>query len=110
MDNEDVVKIRKLNDLLRCQGIGGRTLITSGVQCLEEDETQGLLKVVTEFTDFSSYNDPYFEHDCATVTYLDQTYVWKIDYYDKSLNFGSPDPSNSNITERVLTIMRADEY
>ncbi|MHC2283307.1 hypothetical protein ACVME8_009950 [Bradyrhizobium diazoefficiens] len=31
-------------------------------------------------------------------------------YYDKSLSFHSPNPANAAVTERVITIMRADEY
>lgn len=35
---------------------------------------------------------------------------WKIDYYDLSLEFHSPDPADPSVTPRVLTTMRVDEY
>jgi len=36
--------------------------------------------------------------------------MFKIDYYDKDLNFHSPDPADPTVTERIITIMLADEY
>jgi hypothetical protein len=36
--------------------------------------------------------------------------IWKIDYFNAQWRFSSPDPSNPEVTRRVLTIMRADEY
>jgi hypothetical protein len=35
---------------------------------------------------------------------------FKIDYFDKSLRVHSPNPADPAVTERVITIMRADEY
>ena len=110
MDQDKVERIRKLNDMLRRQHIGGRVLITSGVQGLDQDRIEQLLQEVTRYDRFSSYNDPWGEHDCAVLEFEGQKYLWKIDYYDKSLSFGSPDPSDPAVTERVLTVMRSDEY
>jgi hypothetical protein len=36
--------------------------------------------------------------------------LWKIDYYDRSRRYHSPDPADPKLTVRVLTVMRADEY
>jgi hypothetical protein len=36
--------------------------------------------------------------------------VWKIEYYDRELKSGSPDPADESVTTRVLTVMLAEEY
>jgi len=33
-----------------------------------------------------------------------------IDYYDRELSMHSPDPADPSITQRVITIMLAEEY
>ena len=39
-----------------------------------------------------------------------QLIFFKIDYFAKALNAHSPDPSDPSVTERVITIMLAEEY
>ena len=46
----------------------------------------------------------------AYIKFQNDIYFWKIDYYDINFLYHSPDPSNTSITDRVLTIMHADEY
>ncbi|HEX3871384.1 MAG TPA: DUF3768 domain-containing protein [Pirellulales bacterium] len=36
--------------------------------------------------------------------------LFKIDYYDRDMEFGSEDPADPQKTTRVMTILRADEY
>jgi hypothetical protein len=37
-------------------------------------------------------------------------FFWKIEYYDKKLEYGSDDPSDLEKTTRVLTLMLAEDY
>ena len=61
-------RIRELNDQLRCKGIGGRVLITCGIEALGPDGARDVLTAVARFNDFSEDNDRWGEHDCAVLT------------------------------------------
>lgn len=69
-----------------------------------------LLREIASVKDFTPDNDPYGEHDFGSVEYDGQTFLWKIDYYDKDLEGLSPNPEDPDQTVRVMTIMLASEY
>ncbi len=102
--------IRRLNDNLRRTGEGGRVVLTVGVTSLPATAVGDIVASVAKFDLFNADNDPYGEHDCATLEVGEHRVIWKIDYYDRALMFGSEDPANALVTTRVLTIMLADEY
>lgn len=102
--------IRVLNDNFRSTFIGGRVVLTSGVSELPIDVKAKALLVVKTFKDFTKDNDPHGEHDFGRFEVTGNTFFWKIDYYDVDCCHGSEDPSDPEVTTRVLTIMLADEY
>ena len=104
------MEICDLNDAFRQTGIGGRVMLSHGASLLEPDQIQELNRQVQCYEDFSEENDPYGEHDFGVFNIFGHKFFWKIDYYDKELRYGSEDPLNPDITERVLTIMLASEY
>ncbi len=87
-----------------------RWLLTSGVLALGEDAVAAVVDGIRAFSAFTKDNDPYGEHDFGSVTVGGQNVFWKIDYYDRDLSGGSPDPADEAVTCRVLTIMLASEY
>jgi hypothetical protein len=107
---ERVARIRALNDRLRTTGRGGMTVITNGVAALGLERVREVFDAVASFTDFSSDNDPWGEHDCTVLTVGTTSVIWKIDNYDRTRRYRSPDPADPKVTVRVLTIMTADEY
>lgn len=103
-------RIRDLNDALRRGMEGGQWLITPGVVGLGPGAMAETIKAVQAFDEFSVENDPHNEHDFGSVQVMDETLFWKIDYLDNDRVYGSPDPSNPDLTERILTVMLASEY
>ena len=110
MKNEKVARIRALNDQLRRAGVGGIIMQTSGVHDLGEEVVRRIAQAVMKFDDFTASNDPYQEHDFGAVEVDNHRVFWKIDYYGNDMQSGSPDPADSSLTKRVLTIMLASEY
>ena len=104
-------RIRELNDLFREHGLGtGSIMITSGVQALGEASVVEVLAAVHHFTAFTPDNDPHQEHDFGAIDMAGEKVFFKIDYYDLTLEAGSPDPADDAVTHRVLTVILAHEY
>jgi Protein of unknown function (DUF3768) len=61
-------RIRELNDQLRCKSVGGRVVITRGIEALGSHAAAKVLAAVAGFDDFTEDNDPWGEHDCAVLT------------------------------------------
>lgn len=102
--------VRQLNDDFRGSFRGGRVVVTRGVAALGPEPTKSVLGMVRGFRAFTRENDPYGEHDFGAVMLQRQRVLWKIDYYDQTLEYASPDPADPHVTTRVLTIMPASEY
>lgn len=102
--------VKTLNDNFRQTFTGGRVMLTTGINAKSQDDIAKILSKVRQFNHFTKANDPYNEHDFGSFDYKGEKIFWKIDYYDKNYQYLSENPSNPNITNRVLTIMLADEY
>ena len=103
-------RIRALNDDLRQHLIGGGTVITPGIAALGQEAIDRIVKTIAVYDAFCHANDPYGEHDFGSFEAEGEKIFFKIDYYDKALAAHSPDPADPSVTERVITIMLAEEY
>ena len=103
-------RIRALNDDLRQHLIGGGAVITPGIAALGQEAVERIVQAIAVFDDFCHANDPYGEHDFGAFETEGETIFFKIDYFDRTLSHHSPDPADPAVTERVITIMLADEY
>ncbi len=103
--------IAKLNDLARkAMGVACRLVQTEGISALPSAEQSAIREKVETFNDFSPDNDPHGERDFGAFQHEGKRIFWKIDYYDRSLSWGSENPADPRQTVRVLTIMLASEY
>ena len=103
-------RIAQLNDQLRKTGIGGRIVVTRGVQELPGFCAQRLLTQLASYDAFDVDNDPHRERDFGGLECCGAELLWKIGYYDPRMMWGSANPADPLVTVRVLTILLATEY
>jgi len=103
-------KIAELNDTFRHFLTGGKIVITQGIQALTKDQQIAVLRGVTNFSAFTEDNDSYQEHDFGSFDIDGIKIFFKIDCYDLTLTYHSPDATDPKQTRRVLTIMKSEEY
>jgi hypothetical protein len=102
--------IARLNDTLRLSGLGGRILVTRGVQTLPGFNTMTLVEALRSYDSFDADNDPHGERDFGDLELWGAELFWKIDYYDRALVWASPDPADPAVTIRILTVLLVTEY
>jgi Protein of unknown function (DUF3768) len=108
--SDDKERIRALNDDLRQRLLGGTAVMTLGIAALGQEAVGRLVRAIASFDNFCSENDPFDEHDLGALDFEGARVMFKIDYFDKDLRFHSPDPADAAVTERIITIMLAEEY
>jgi hypothetical protein len=103
-------QIQALNDQLRQSLSQGTAVMTTGIAALGAEAVARIVKTITVYDDFCNANDPHQEHDFGAFEADGKTIFFKIDYYDKNRACHSPDATDRSVTERVITIMLAEEY
>jgi hypothetical protein len=124
---EQAARIARLNDLARrAMGVACTLVATVGFRSLSDPDQSRVRELIETFDAFTEDNEPHGERDFGCVYQLgdgrwtterprvradeSERVFWKLDYYDRELQFASEDAANAAITRRVLTIMLADEY
>ena len=109
MDSK-TARIRALNDELRQNFTQGLAVMTPGIAALGAEAVARIVKTIAVFDDFCHANDPHEEHDFGSFEADGHMIYFKIDYFDETLTYHSPDAADPSITKRVITIMLAEEY
>jgi Protein of unknown function (DUF3768) len=124
---EQAARIARLNDLARhAMGVVCTVAATVGFRSLSDADQSRVRELIETFDAFTEDNDPHGERDFGCIYQLGdgcwtterprvrederERVFWKLDYYDRELQFASEDAANPAITRRVLTIMLSDEY
>jgi Protein of unknown function (DUF3768) len=124
---EQTARIARLNDLARsAMGVACTAVATVGFRSLSASDQSCVRELIETYDAFDEDNDPHGERDFGCVYQLGdrrwttecprlpdderERVFWKLDCYDRDLQFGSEDAANPAVTRRVLTIMLADEY
>ena len=102
--------IARLNDKLRTTCCGGHIMVTRGVSTLDGFSAAELVAGLRKYDGFDIDNDPHGERDFGDLILCGEDLLWKIDAYDTSMKYGSPDPADERVTTRVMTVMLASEY
>ena len=124
---EQTARIARLNDLARrAMGVACTAVATAGFRSLSDNDQSKVRELIETFDAFTEDNDPHGERDFGCIYQLcdgswtterphlrddeRERVFWKLDYYDRDMQFASEDAANPAITRRVLTIMLSDEY
>ena len=124
---EQTARIARLNDLARSAiGVACTAVATVGFRSLPTSDQSRVRELIETYDAFTEDNDPHGERDFGTIYQLGdgrwtterprlsdderERVFWKLDYYDRQMQFASDDATNPAVTRRVLTIMLADEY
>lgn len=102
-------RTRALNDRFRQSFWGGKVVLTDTVSFLPMNELENVVDMVRNYCLFDDDNDPHQERDFGSFDYGGTKYGFKIDCYDNTMQFHSPNPADPAVTQRVLTIFRMDE-
>lgn len=106
----NVSEIAKLNDEFRANPSLGTLILTEGIRSNSSEDIVSIINKVRNFNNFDEDNNPYGERDFGAFDFKGKKIFWKIDYYDNKFLFLSPNACKPKLTNRVMTIMYADEY
>ena len=106
----NINEIALQNDNFRKHLSQGTLVLTQGIRSNTKEDLGAIITIVRTFDSFDENNDPYGERDFGAFDYKGKRIFWKIDYYDQEFLYLSPDVSNPRVTNKVLTIMYAEEY
>lgn len=105
-----LARIRELNDSFRRTFVGGAIMLTAGVAELCEEVRAEVMNRVRMFNRFTDENNPHGENDFGSFEIGKSKLYFKIDYFDRAVQYGSPDPADPSKTTRIMTIGFLHEY
>lgn len=102
--------IAHLNDTLRKTRTGGTVVVTQSVMRLTGFDPTVLAVALADYEGFDADNDPHGERDFGDLMLWGTDLLFKIEYYDTAMQFGSENPADPEVTTRVLTVMTTADW
>ena len=84
--------------------------MTQGVAALSYDVQTRIFAAVRDYDNFTPDNDPWGTHEKGFFEIGGERMMFAIDAYDRNLEYGSPDPTDPEVTIRVMTVLLMSEY
>ena len=104
MDSTRNREVARRNDIARQLGLN----VVLSNRASELPDIDKLLQSVRVYNDFTEKNDPYESHDMGFFEWKGERMIWKIDYFDPTLQHFK-DPISPDC-KRIVTVMLASEY
>lgn len=102
-----LLRVAVLNDAFRRTLKGGSVKVSPGVLSLPDAELMEVIAKVSSYDDFNKTIDPNEEHNFGCFFHKGERYLFHITYCSEDMQHPSDDPSNDEITVRVLSISKA---
>ncbi len=85
-------------------------VLAPGIMQMPPEERELVIAKVRNFSQFTPQMDPRGEHDFGEFDHGGQRVFWKFDYQDKRSVVRIADPVDDRFTQRLLTVLLAEEY
>ena len=108
--NDQLRKDMFTGNMLKKHNLKNKLVMTPGITGYNLKDKEKIFASVKYYGNFTKDNNPWGEKDFGAFNFKKEKYNWKIDYYDNTMSFHSPDKTDPDKTVRVLTIMKASEY
>ena len=95
------------NDFFRKDFKQEKIVFSEGVN--NSADRNAIIEACKNFSSFHEEDDTNNEHAFGAFDIQGVTYYFKIEYWDKEFEF-TADPYETSIFNRILTLMKADEY
>ena len=98
----NINEIALQNDNFRKHLSQGTLVLTQGIRSNTKEDLEAIITKVRTFDSVAAQFGA-FDHKGKRI-------FWKIDYYNQEFLYLSPDVSNPKVTNKVMTVMYAEEY
>ena len=98
-------RIRALNDAFRQEPKASNVYLSLEIARLGETKLKELFAKLKAYSSFTIKTDPEGDHSSGVLELGQSKIEWEIDYWDLDEEDDSPDPSNAEVTTRIMNMV-----